>query len=179
MNSGSPGTGTVAHILGLMLQKATNSNMVHVPYRGGGPAMLDLLAGRIDFTILNPSGILPNVEAGRLRLLAVTSKTQFNALPDVPTMTELGYPEVDLDGWFGIVGPAGLPSAILNALYPKFAGALNAPDLNRKLKEQGWVVDPISRRTIPRLDQKRYRSVSASCCRTPAPTERKARKLGL
>jgi tripartite-type tricarboxylate transporter receptor subunit TctC len=144
VNFGSPGTGTVAHILGLMLQKATNSNMVHVPYRGGGPAMLDLLAGRIDFTILNPSSILPNVEAGQLRLLAVTSKTRFNALPDVPTMTELGYPEVDLDGWFGIVGPAHLPSAILNALYTKFAGVLNAPDLNGKLKEQGWVVDSIS-----------------------------------
>ena len=59
-------------------------------------------------------------------------------------MTELGYPEVDLDGWFGIAGPANLPSAILNALYTKFAGVLNAPDLNGKLKEQGWVVDPIS-----------------------------------
>ena len=144
VNYGSPGTGTVAHILGLMLQKATNSNMVHVPYRGGGPAMLDLLAGRIDFTILNPSSILPNVESGQLRLLAVTSKTRFNALPDVPTMTELGYPEVDLDGWFGIVGPANLPSAIVNVLYTKFASVLNAPDLNGKLKEQGWVVNPIS-----------------------------------
>ena len=64
VNYGSPGTGTVAHILGLMLQKATNTNMVHVPYRGGGPAMLDLLAGRLDFMILNPSSILPNVETG-------------------------------------------------------------------------------------------------------------------
>jgi tripartite-type tricarboxylate transporter receptor subunit TctC len=106
--------------------------------------MLDLLAGRIDFTVLNPSSILPNVETGELRLLAVTSKTRFDALPDAPTMTELGYPEVDLDGWFGIAGPANLPPAIVNALYTKFAGVLNAPDLNGRLTEQGWVVDPIS-----------------------------------
>jgi tripartite-type tricarboxylate transporter receptor subunit TctC len=144
VNYSSPGIGTVAHILGLMLQKATGANMVHVPYRGGGPAMLDLLAGRVDFTILNASGIIPNVESGQLRALAVTSKTRFDALPDVPTLAEVGYPEVDLDGWFGIAGPANLPPAILKSLHDKFASVLRSPDLNAKLKEQGWVVDPIS-----------------------------------
>jgi tripartite-type tricarboxylate transporter receptor subunit TctC len=144
INYGSPGTGTVAHILGLMLQNATKAHMVHVPYRGGGPAMLDLLAGRLDFMIFNPSGIIPNVESGQLRLLAVTSRSRFGELPDVPTMTELGYPDVYLDGWFGLAGPAGLPEGIVWTLHAKFASVLKAADLNRRLKEQGWVVDPIT-----------------------------------
>jgi tripartite-type tricarboxylate transporter receptor subunit TctC len=144
INYGSPGTGTVAHILGLMLQNATKAHMIHVPYRGGGPALLDLLAGRLDFMIFNPSGIIPNVESGQVRLLAVTSRSRFPELPEVPTMTELGYPEVFLDGWFGVAGPAGLPDGIVKALHAKFASVLKAPDLNRKLKEQGWVVDPVT-----------------------------------
>jgi tripartite-type tricarboxylate transporter receptor subunit TctC len=144
INYGSPGTGTVAHILGLMFQNMTHGHMVHVPYRGGGPALLDLLAGRLDFMIFNPSGIIPNVESGQLRLLAVTSRSRFPDLPEVPTMTELGYPDVYLDGWFGVAGPAGLPDGIVKALHGKFASVLKAPDLNRKLKEQGWVVDPVT-----------------------------------
>jgi tripartite-type tricarboxylate transporter receptor subunit TctC len=144
INYGSAGIGTVGHILGLMLQSASKANMVHVPYRGGGPATLDLVAGRLDFMIFNPSGIMPNVESGQLRLLAVTSKTRLNDLPNVPTMAELGYPDVFLDGWFGIAGPAGLPDQIIRALHAKFAGVLMAPDLNRRLAEQGWVVDPIT-----------------------------------
>lgn len=155
INYGSPGTGTVAHILGLIFQKAAKAHMVHVPYRGGGPALLDLLAGRLDFMIFNPSGIIPNVESGQLRLLAVTSRSRFAELPDIPTMTELGYPDVYLDGWFGVAGPAGLPNGIVKALHDKFASVLNAPDLNRKLKEQGWVVDPVTPdefRTLIRSD---------------------------
>jgi tripartite-type tricarboxylate transporter receptor subunit TctC len=144
INYGSPGTGTVAHILGLMFHTAAKVHMVHVPYRGGGPAMLDLLAGRLDFMIFNPSGIIPNVESGQLRLLAVTSRSRFSELPNVPTMTELGYSDVYLDGWFGVAGPAGLPDDIVRTLHSKFASVLNAPDLNRRLKEQGWVVDPVT-----------------------------------
>src|SRR5262245_36857751 len=87
INYGSAGIGTAGHILGLMLQNATKANMVHVPYRGGGPATLDLIAGRIDFMIFNPSGIVPNVESGQLRLLAVTSRTRLKAFPHLPTMT--------------------------------------------------------------------------------------------
>ena len=143
INYASPGTGTVAHILGLMLANATKTRMVHVPYRGGGPALLDLLAGRVDFMIFNPSGIIPNVESGQARILAVTSRKRFSELPDVPTMTELGYPDVYLDGWFGVVGPAGIPPSVVEALHAKFAGVLATPDLNRTLKDQGWVVDPI------------------------------------
>ncbi len=144
INYGSAGIGTVGHILGLMLTGATKANMVHVPYRGGGPATLDLIAGRLDFMIFNPSGIIPNVQSGQLRLLAVTSKSRFPSLPDVPTMAELGYPEVDLDGWFGVAGPAGLPDGVVKALHQKFASVLNAGDLNRKLQDQGWVIDPIA-----------------------------------
>lgn len=141
---GSPGIGTLGHILPLMLARATGTQMIHVPYRGGGPAMLDLLAGRTDFMILNPAGIIPNVGSGKLRVLAVTSKTRLPYLPDTPTMAELGYPEVYLDGWFGIAGPAGLPDRLVTTIHDKFASALTSPDLNARLKGQGWVVDPIA-----------------------------------
>jgi tripartite-type tricarboxylate transporter receptor subunit TctC len=144
LSYGSPGIGTVAHILGLMLQKATRTKMVHVPYRGGGPAMLDLVAGRLDFMILNPSGIIPNVQSGQLRLLAVTSKSRLPALPDVPTTAELGYREVFLDGWFGIAGPAGVSNGVVDALHRKFASVLTEEELNRKLGADGWIVDPIA-----------------------------------
>jgi tripartite-type tricarboxylate transporter receptor subunit TctC len=144
INYGSAGIGTVGHILGLMLTNATKANMVHVPYRGGGPATLDLIAGRLDFMVFNPSGIMPNVQSGQLRLLAVTSKTRFPGLPDVPTMAELGYPQVDLDGWFGVAGPAGLPDPVVQALHGKLASVLKAPDLNARLQDQGWIIDPIT-----------------------------------
>jgi len=144
INYGSAGIGTVGHILGLMLQSATKSNMVHVPYRGGGPATLDLIAGRLDFMIFNPSGIIPNVQSGQLRLLAVTSKARFPSLPDIPTIAEVGYPQVDLDGWFGVAGPAGLPDPVVKALHGKLASVLKAPDLNARLQDQGWVIDPIA-----------------------------------
>jgi tripartite-type tricarboxylate transporter receptor subunit TctC len=144
INYGSAGIGTVGHILGLMLANASGANMIHVPYRGGGPATLDLIAGRLDFMIFNPSGIIPNVESGQLRLLAVTSKRRFASLPDVPTTAELGYPDVDLDGWFGVAGPAGLPDTVVKALHTRFADVLSEPGLNRKLANQGWLVDPIA-----------------------------------
>jgi tripartite-type tricarboxylate transporter receptor subunit TctC len=140
---GSPGIGTLGHILPLMLSRASGTAMVHVPYRGGGPAMLDLLAGRTDFMILNPAGIIPNIRAGRLRALAVTSKARLPYLPDVPTTAELSYPDVYLDGWFGIVAPAGLPQTLVATIHDKFATALTSPDLNRRLTDQGWIVDPI------------------------------------
>src|SRR5262245_16683585 len=144
INYGSAGIGTVGHILGLMLQSASKANMVHVPYRGGGAATLDLIAGRLDFMIFNPSGIIPNVQSGQLRLLAVTSRTRLKAFSHLPTMTELGYPDVFLDGWFGVAGPPALPAPIVAALYEKFAGVLSSPDLNRRLTDQGWVIDPIA-----------------------------------
>jgi tripartite-type tricarboxylate transporter receptor subunit TctC len=139
----SPGIGTVAHILGLMFENATKTRMVHVPYRGGGPVMTDLLAGRIDFIIQNPSNVTPNVRSGQLRALAVTSKARLPELPDVPTMAELGYPDVFLDGWFGIAGPAGLPDGVVQTIHDKFAAALTSPDLGRTLSEQGWSIDPL------------------------------------
>jgi tripartite-type tricarboxylate transporter receptor subunit TctC len=126
-----------------MLANATHATMVHVPYRGGGAVMTDLLAGRIDFIIQNPSNVTPNVQSGELRALAVTAKTRLKELPDVPTMTELGYPQVFLDGWFGIAGPAGLPDDLVQVIHDKFAAAVTAPDLGEGLAQQGWSVDPL------------------------------------
>jgi tripartite-type tricarboxylate transporter receptor subunit TctC len=79
-----------------------------------------------------------------LRALAVTSKTRLQDLPDVPTMAELGYPEVTLDGWFGIAGPAGMPDDVVRTIHDKFAAALASPDLARKLAAEGWMVDPLA-----------------------------------
>ena len=118
--------------------------MRHRPTNGGGPAITAILGNNAQVTTQSVSATLPHIKAGKLRPLAVFSATRSKELPDVPTLTELGYPQVDLDGWFGVAGPAGLPEPVVQALHGKLASVLKAPDLNDRLQDQGWIIDPIT-----------------------------------
>ena len=136
----SQGPGSGGHLLGAMFQKALGAPMVHVPYKGAGPALIDLAAGRADLIFASYASVGPLVESGKLRMLAVTSKERLKILPTLPTMTEIGHPDVFLDAWFGLVGPAGLPDRIVTILHDRVGAVLNAPDMVSRLADQGQTI---------------------------------------
>ena len=133
----SQGSGTSGHLLGEMLKVRTGANMVHVPYRGAGPASLDLAAGRVDFFFVSYSSLLPVLQAGKVRVIAVTSPQRLPALPQAPTMGEAGFDGIALDAWFGLVAPAGTPEPVIAKLNSAFAAAIKHPDIVRQIAEQG------------------------------------------
>ncbi len=116
LNMGSAGNGTTNHLSGELFQSMTGTSFTHVPYKGSGPAMADLLADQIQLMFDNLPGSLPHVKAGSLRALAVTSAKRSPLLPDVPTMAEAGVPGHDVEVWFGVAAPKGLPAQTLATL---------------------------------------------------------------
>jgi tripartite-type tricarboxylate transporter receptor subunit TctC len=133
----SQGTGAGGHLLGEMLKARTGANMVHVPYRGAGPAALDLAAGRVDFFFVAYSSVLPFLQAGKVRLLGVSSPKRLPVLPDIPTMREVGFAGIELDAWFGLVAPAGTPDAVIGKLNVAFVQALRDPGVVQQITDQG------------------------------------------
>jgi tripartite-type tricarboxylate transporter receptor subunit TctC len=133
----SQGSGSGGHLLGEMLKVRTGANMVHIPYRGAGPAALDLAAGRVDFFFVSYSSVLSFLQAGKVRVLAVTSPEPLSALPEAQTMRQAGFPGIELDAWFGLVAPAGTPDAVIARLNAAFVQAVRAPDIVRQITEQG------------------------------------------
>jgi tripartite-type tricarboxylate transporter receptor subunit TctC len=105
----SQGTGAGGHLLGEMLKMRTGANMVHIPYRGAGPAAVDLSTGRVDFMFVSYSSVLSFLQAGKVRALAVTSTKRLPIMPETPTMTEAGFGGIEIEPWFGLVAPAGTP----------------------------------------------------------------------
>ena len=133
LNFGSQGVGSGGHLLGEMLRLASKAPMVHVPYRGAGPAVIDLAAGRIDFLFGSYLSVAGQVQAGKVRMLALASPKRSPAVPDLPTLTEAGYPGVDVVIWHGIVAPAGTPQAIVKKLNEAFVKATNLPEIVSKI----------------------------------------------
>jgi tripartite-type tricarboxylate transporter receptor subunit TctC len=133
----SQGTGAGGHLLGEMLKARTGANMVHVPYRGAGPAALDLAAGRVDFFFVAYSSVLPFLQAGKVRLLGVSSPKRLPVLPDVPTMREVGFAGIELDAWFGLVAPVGTPDAVIGKLNAAFVQAVRDPGVVQQITDQG------------------------------------------
>jgi tripartite-type tricarboxylate transporter receptor subunit TctC len=133
----SQGTGAGGHLLGEMLKRRTGAPMVHVPYRGAGPAAVDLAAGRVDFFFVAYASVRSFLQAGKVRVLAVTSEKRLPAQPDVPTMAEAGFPGIALDAWFGLVAPAGTPDAVIGKLHGAFSQAVRDPEIVKTLIDQG------------------------------------------
>jgi len=121
LNYGSPGTGTPPHMASELFIRSANVKVVHVPYAGAPAAMLDLIAGRLTFTFGTVNVQLPQVKAGKIRALAVTSPTRLDALPEIPTVAESGLPGFEYTGWLGIAAPAGAPAAIIERLQREIA----------------------------------------------------------
>ena len=141
LNFASQGVGSGGHVLGEMLRLKTGAPMVHVPYRGAAPAVVDIAAGNIDMLFGSYVSVAGQVQAGRVRLLGWTASKRSAAIPDVPTMEEAGYPGTELEIWHGLVAPAGTPAPILRKLNEEFVKALRSPDVVKMMGQQA--ADPL------------------------------------
>jgi tripartite-type tricarboxylate transporter receptor subunit TctC len=132
---GSIGNGTVGHLILVIVQQAGGFKITHVPYKGGGPMVQDLLGQQIDLGIGSVALLAPQVRAGKMRALAVTGDKRSPAMPDVPTLIEQGFPGISAHAWWGILGPAGIPKPIVDRFHAELVKVLNLPDVKRTLGE--------------------------------------------
>jgi tripartite-type tricarboxylate transporter receptor subunit TctC len=132
LNFGSGGKGTTSHVVGEVFKAATGIKIVHVPYKGGGLAVTDVVAGQIEMSFSDMVPAVPQVKAGRLRALAVTSEQRSPALPDVPTMAEAGVRETFPQSWWAIVAPKSTPVPIINRINADLAQIIKLPDVQEK-----------------------------------------------
>lgn len=137
---GSPGVGLPQHISGFALAKASGAHMQHVPYRGSGPALQDLVGGRLNTMFVTPGAVIPYLDSKELAPLAVTSPTRSRFLPDVPTIAEAGFPSVERTGWFGMFAPRDTPAPIVQKISTLLGETLAKPEVRAKL--EGLYLEP-------------------------------------
>jgi tripartite-type tricarboxylate transporter receptor subunit TctC len=138
----SAGAGTQAHLAGEQFRLSLGLDLVHVPYNGGGPAIAAVVAGHTPIGFSSPAASIPQIKEGNVRALAITRKTRSKILPDVPTMTEAGYPEIEGDSWVGVLVPAGTPKDIISLLNREVVKIIALPDMKARLEELGY--DPVA-----------------------------------
>jgi len=140
LNMASSGNGTSIHLAGELFKSMTGTFMTHIPYRGSGPALLDMVAGNMDVMFDNLPSSMAQIKAGKLKALAVTSAQRSAALPDVPTVEEAGNLKgFEASSWFGLLAPAGTPTDVVNRIQQEVAKALNTPAIKEKLLAQGAI----------------------------------------
>src|SRR5882724_3630375 len=142
LSYGSQGVGTGGHLLGVLFAKHANIQLVHVPYRGIAPAVTDTVAGRMDLLFAAYLSTGPHVETGKLRMLAIAGSERHPRIPDVPPMPEVGYPEVQMQQWFGLFAPANTPAPIVQRLNAEFVKALQSKEVQDQLLPQAALVTP-------------------------------------
>ncbi len=137
LNYASYGTGTAGHLTGELFKAITQTNFTHIPYRGGGPAVIDLVAGQVQFMFATAASVIPHVKSNRLRALAVTSLKRSPSLPELPTVDESGVPKFEAVTWHGVVVPAATPRALVMKINAEINQALALQDTKDKLLVQG------------------------------------------
>jgi tripartite-type tricarboxylate transporter receptor subunit TctC len=140
INYGSTGPGSMPHLAGELLRTSAQIDIVHVPYRGAAPAVNDLLGHQVDIIFLDLPVLLPQIQAGAIKPLAVGSRLRVKWLPDLPTMSEIGYPQIEADNWYGMVVPARTQRAIVMKLNAAAVAATRAPGVQAKLSSQGAIL---------------------------------------
>lgn len=141
LNYASSGNGSLQHVTGAMLEQQGGVKMVHVPYKGTGPALQDLLGGQVDLTFGTAPPFMPHIQAGKLRVLAVTGKERLPSLPQVPTTAEAGYPKVDATSWFALFAPAQTPKPVIDKLVADVKTVVQNAAFQQKAQEQGATAD--------------------------------------
>ncbi|MBU3740354.1 MAG: tripartite tricarboxylate transporter substrate binding protein [Rhodoferax sp.] len=144
LSYGSAGAGSLTHLSMELYKQQVNSFMVHIPYRGIAPAFTDLIAGQTQAMFPGLAAAMPHIRSGRVRPLAVTGRSRHPLLRDVPTMDEVGFKGFDAEQWYGVVGPANLPSAVVATLNQSLEQVLKLPDLREKLSVEALEPRPMS-----------------------------------
>ncbi len=139
LNYANSGSGTTAHLAGELFKRMAGVDIVSVAYRGGGPAVIDLIAGQVQMFFSTIPAALPQVKAGKLRALAVTSSKRVPELPDMPTTSESGLPGFEVVGWFGLFAPAGTPKPVKTRLNGEIVKILNIPETRERLSSHGLI----------------------------------------
>jgi tripartite-type tricarboxylate transporter receptor subunit TctC len=134
---GSAGNGSIQHLAGELLERAVDGKMTHVPYKGSGPAVVDLMGGNIDMFITTPPGVIQQVQAGKLRAIALAARSRHASLPNVPTAAEAGFPKYEVSSWFGVLGPAGMPADVVKRLSEEIRRVVESKDFREKVDSQG------------------------------------------
>ena len=142
LNFGSPGMGSVAHVVGEMFNIMAGTRVTHVPYKGGAPAVQATLTGEVAMMFATVISANPHIKSGKLRALGITSATRSPVAPDIPTIAESGLPGFEVDVWFGLLAPAATPRAIVERLAHEVRRALDAPDLRAKFADLSAVPSP-------------------------------------
>jgi tripartite-type tricarboxylate transporter receptor subunit TctC len=144
LSYGSAGQGSLTHLTMELFKQQVNSYMVHIPYRGIAPALIDLIAGQTQAMFPGLAAALPHIRSGRVRPLAVTGLKRHPLFPDLPTLDESGFKGFDAQQWYGVVGPAGMPAPVVRQLNETLAQVLRAPDLSEKLSVEAVEPHPMS-----------------------------------
>jgi tripartite-type tricarboxylate transporter receptor subunit TctC len=137
LNFGSNGNGTAQHLIGTQFQNQTGVTLLHIPYKGSGPLTTDLLGGQVTMSFDTITPVLPHIQAGKLRPLAVTTAKRSSALPDVPTLAESGLAGFDIGTWFGVLAPVATPKPVLTRLSDEMMRIIRSPDFQKRMAEIG------------------------------------------
>ncbi len=143
-NFASSGSGSTQHIAAELFKDATGVQMTHIPYRGSGPAMVDLMGGQVQIAFETASSVIPHIKSGKVRALAVLSARRNTQLPDVPTMAEAGVPGVEMSAWYGIYMPSATPAAIQKRIHDDVNQILALPETQTRLLAIGADITPMS-----------------------------------
>jgi tripartite-type tricarboxylate transporter receptor subunit TctC len=157
INYASAGVGGAGHLAGELFKERAGISMVHVPYKGGGPAMTDILAGRIDMYIGVPSTVAPHVEAGKLRALAITGSKRSSTMPGVPTVAESGYPGFEATNWYAFVASGKTPRDLLDFWNRELTKVLNDPQVRAELAKHGLDPAPSTREELAQYFERERR----------------------
>ena len=139
LNFGSYGNATSSHMNGERFKQQAGIDLTHIPYQGSGPEMAALLGGQLTLAFVDATAAYPHIKSDKLNILAVTGSQRFPSLPNVPTMTESGYPGLEANGWFGVFLPASTPKAIVDKLGAEVAAIVKSPELNKRLTDMGLI----------------------------------------
>jgi tripartite-type tricarboxylate transporter receptor subunit TctC len=142
LSYGSSGVGTVGHLAGELFNVMAGTKLVHVPYKGGGPVVIDLVGGQIQIVFASVASVLPQIKAGKIRGIAVTAAKRSALMPDLPTIAETGLPGYEAKNWYGMLAPAKTPRAIITRLNAETVKVLNMPDVKSLLSNQGLDAAP-------------------------------------
>ena len=176
----SSGTGGISHLDGELFKSLTNTDMVHVPYRGSGPALNDVIAGQVNAQFDNLPSSMPHIQAGKLRALAIEAPKRLPSLPDVPNFGEAGLPQMDNMAWYGLVAPAGTPQAVVDRIHAAAVKVLKDPKIAQRLADGGSLVDgstPAEYAALIKRElelRQRIARTATSSCRTEPPAGRAA-----